>query len=129
LEVDNDVYAKQSVKRTKIVNLRLPSDLDAITILVKLIDHPDDSVEQLALRCHRKNITIDEISNLLNYHGLIEKNVGFLPVRCLKFYQERVTKNIESKKLFLNTPTLKFIHDNTVCSCGNKLNVLKTRKK
>jgi len=76
---DNDVYAKQSVKRSQIVNLRLrlPSDLDAITILVELINHPDDSVEQLARRVHRKNVGIGEISNLLNYHGLIEKKVVF----------------------------------------------------
>jgi uncharacterized protein YbaR (Trm112 family) len=128
---DNDIYEKQLVKRHQIIysKLNLPSDLDAITILVELINHPDDSVEQLALRCHRKNIIIDEISNLLNYHGLTEKNLGFLPIKCLKFHQERVAKNIEPKKLFSNTPILKFIHDNTVCSCGNKLNVLKTREK
>jgi hypothetical protein len=133
LEVNNDIYAKQSAKRYKIINSRLSwtEDLDAITILVELINHPDDRVEQLAQRVHRKNVnaSIDEISNLLNYHDLIEKNVGFLPIRCLKFHQERVAKNIEPKKLFPNTPILKFVHDNSVCSCGNKLKVLKTREK
>lgn len=128
---NNDIYAKQSIKRYQIVqsSLNLPSDLDAIFILAELINHPDDSMEQLAQRIHRKNVSIDEISNLLNYHGLIEKNVGFLAIRCLKFHQERVTKNIESKKLFPNIPILKFVHNNTICSCGNKLKVLKTREK
>jgi hypothetical protein len=106
-------------------------ELDAIIILVEFIKHPDDNVKQLALRYRRKNVNVcvDEISNLLNYHGLQERNAGFLPIRCLKFHQERLAKNLELKKLFPSPPILKFIHDNTVCFCGNKFLVLKTRKK
>jgi len=66
-----DIYEKQSVKRDQITHssLALPSDLDAIIILVEFIKHPDDSVGQLALRCRRKNVNVcvDEISNLQQF--------------------------------------------------------------
>jgi hypothetical protein len=56
---------------------RMPSDIEAVMILVDLISHPDSSLEQIARRLKSKELDIDvaTIRQLLDYHGLLKKTV------------------------------------------------------
>lgn len=56
--------------------LSLPSDSDAILILVDIIRHPDASIEQIARRLEQQGRRIDReaIRRLLMHHGLLKKN-------------------------------------------------------
>ena len=56
---------------------RMPSDIEAVMILVDLIGHPDSSLEQIARRLKSKELDIDvaTIRQLLDYHGLPKKTV------------------------------------------------------
>jgi hypothetical protein len=57
---------------------RMPSDMEAVMILVDLIDHPQSDVEQIARRLKSKDIDIDvtAIRQLLDHHGLLKKTVA-----------------------------------------------------
>lgn len=72
-------FEKQKRERKKLVRskatLDLPSDGDAVIILVELIKHPKDSVDQLTRRVRRKGIkiSIEKCRNLLIYHDLQKK--------------------------------------------------------
>jgi hypothetical protein len=56
---------------------RIPSDSEAVMILVDLIKHPNSHVEQIARRLKSKQTSIDvaAIRQLLDYHGLLKKTV------------------------------------------------------
>lgn len=58
--------------------LRIPSDMEAVMILVDLIGHPQSDVEQIARRLKSKefNIGVDAIRQLLEHHGLLKKTVA-----------------------------------------------------
>lgn len=59
----------------------LPSDAEAILILVDRIKHPESSLEQTAQRLQKKSkhLRVDTIFALLEYHGLLKKT----PDTCL----------------------------------------------
>jgi len=77
---DPDQFNKQKRKRESIIEstalLDLPTDAEAIIILVELIKHPADKIDQLVRRVRRKGVPIStqKIKNLLIYHGLLKKN-------------------------------------------------------
>jgi len=54
----------------------LPSDSEAVLILVDLIRHPDTSIQQMAQRLRRHGTPIDReaICRLLVHHSLLKKN-------------------------------------------------------
>jgi hypothetical protein len=56
---------------------RIPSDSEAVMILVDLIKYPNSHVEQIARRLKSKQINIDvaAIRQLLDYHALLKKTV------------------------------------------------------
>lgn len=58
--------------------LTLPTDADAVMILVELIKHPKDDVRQLSRKVRRKGMKVsrDEVRNLLIYHRILKKNGG-----------------------------------------------------
>lgn len=78
---DHKIYTIQ--KRERLNKLRLyselhlPTDTDAIIILVELIKHPKDSIEQLIKHIKRKaiTITINDVRNLFLYHGILKKTL------------------------------------------------------
>jgi len=73
------IFSKQRAARDVVIaksaQLDIPSDVDAVIILVELIKHPKDSVERLVRRVRRRGVkvSIDKVSNLLIYHD-IKKN-------------------------------------------------------
>ena len=54
---------------------RLPSEFEAIAILVEKIKHPQLSLEELANKLKGKNLHIEPkvIENLFLHHGLVTK--------------------------------------------------------
>ncbi len=76
-----EIYSEQVRKRKEFqqsqASVKLPRDENAIVILVELIKHPTDTLMQLTKRVRRRGITIsiDDVRNLLQYHGLFEKKV------------------------------------------------------
>jgi hypothetical protein len=56
---------------------RIPSDMEAVMILVDLISHPQSDVEQIARRLKSKLLDIDAtgIRQLLDHHDLLKKTV------------------------------------------------------
>ena len=58
-------------------NIQLPSDIEAIAILVETIKNPDLSIDQLALKLQQDNyrISSESIENLFSYHGLSIKKM------------------------------------------------------
>ncbi len=59
---------------------RMPTDREAVTILVDLIQHPNSGLEQVARRLKPKGLDIDvaAIRRLLVHHDLLKKTVDFL---------------------------------------------------
>lgn len=53
----------------------MPSDMEAVMILVDLIEHPQSDVKQIARRLKSKdlNIGVTAIRQLLEHHGLLKK--------------------------------------------------------
>jgi len=75
---ENHTYRSQRSLRaeeSKKMPKKLPSDVEAIFILVDRIKHPDFSEEQCAQRLRKKgkSISIVAIRNLLAYHGIEKK--------------------------------------------------------
>ena len=70
------VYAVQKQRRREWRQSQakesLPSHANAVIILVELIQHPSDTLDQLTRRVRRRgiSISIDEVRNLLLCHGL-----------------------------------------------------------
>jgi hypothetical protein len=60
---------------------QLPSDFEAILILVETIKNPHLSTEELALKLKDNdcNVTPDSIRNLFTYHGLTVKKTPGAP--------------------------------------------------
>lgn len=58
---------------------RMPTDREAVMILVDLIRHPNSGLEQVARRLRRQGlrIDVDAIGQLLVQHGLEKKTVDF----------------------------------------------------
>ena len=58
---------------------RMPTDREAVMILVDLIRHPNSGLEQVARRLRRQGlrIDVDAIGQLLVHHGLEKKTVDF----------------------------------------------------
>jgi len=59
---------------------RMPSDMEAVMILVDLIAHPNSDLDQISRRLKAKGFDIDveAIRQLLVRHGLLKKTVDFL---------------------------------------------------
>jgi hypothetical protein len=59
----------------------LPSDMEAVMILVDLIRHPNSGLEQIAHRLKRKGLDIEvqAIRQLLVHHDLLKKTADFPP--------------------------------------------------
>ncbi len=78
---NSHVYAVQRQRREKLKQSQakehLPSHAHAVVVLVELIQHPSDKLDQLTRRVRRRGITIsrEEVRNLLLSHGLL-KNFG-----------------------------------------------------
>jgi hypothetical protein len=79
---DHAIFERQKREREERVRSRaildLPSDADAVIILVTLIKHPNDSIEQLIRRVRRRGakVSIEHGRNLLIYHDLLKKTTG-----------------------------------------------------
>jgi predicted transcriptional regulator len=73
--VKKDYTNQQDYRIAMTRSIQLPSDSEAIAILVETIKHPHLSVEELslALRDKHDKITPRSIHNLFNYHGLTRK--------------------------------------------------------
>ena len=75
---EEDTYRSQGAHRRQESKSRppeLPSDMEAIFILVDRIRHPDSSLEQCARRLRRRGrgVSIAVIRDLLAYHGIEKK--------------------------------------------------------
>ena len=75
---EEDVYRSQRAQRireSKGKPEELPSDTEAIFVLVDRIKHPDSSFEQCAQRLRRRGrrVDISAVRNLLAYHGIEKK--------------------------------------------------------
>ncbi len=75
-------YIKQKDCRVGMVRIKqLPSDMEAILILVETIKNPHLSIESLALKLRDSNcnVTPESIRNLFDYHGLTVKKMPNAP--------------------------------------------------
>lgn len=72
-----DIYVEQKKSREALMlrSASLPSDADAVLILVDRIKYPDASIEQCARRLRKriKHIDTTAIHALLDYHGVVKK--------------------------------------------------------
>ena len=79
---DPAIFEKQKGEREELIcskaTLDLPSDADAVILLVTLIKHPHDSMKQLMRRVRRRGIKvpIEKCRNLLIYHNLLKKTTS-----------------------------------------------------
>jgi len=76
----------------------LPSDTQAVIILVSLIKHPKTSTEDLVkiISKDHKGITVTMIERLLAHHGLLKKNVPhILQGKSLKSIWSVYTENVK----------------------------------
>jgi hypothetical protein len=81
---DPKIRAKQ--KRTRLAQAaakgpRMPSDMEAVMILVDLIRYPNSGLQHIAQRLKRQGLTIDvaAIRQLLVHHDLLKKTVDSPP--------------------------------------------------
>lgn len=75
-------YIRQRDKRAGMTRFKqLPSDIEAILILVETIKNPHLSIEDLALKLRVNNcrVTPGSIRNLFDYHGLTIKKMPEVP--------------------------------------------------
>jgi len=71
-------YIKQKESRYEVARtIQLPSDIEAIAILVETIKNPDLSIGQIAGNLQQNNyrISTESIQNLFGYHGLSIKKM------------------------------------------------------
>ncbi len=71
-------YSIQKERRLEIVKkVQMPSDIEAVAILVETIKHPDLNLGELCLKLQEKNyrISTESIQNFFNYHGLTIKKM------------------------------------------------------
>ncbi len=104
--IQRSLRSEESKKMPK----KLPSDAEAIFILVDRIKHSGPSVEQCAQRLRKKgkSVSIVDVQNLLAYHD-IEKNAGYFLVRALTEHLYQLAGNISLKTLFRSIPTIPFV--------------------
>jgi len=79
---DPTIHAQQKDQRsTMIRRAKLPTDSEAIAILVATIKHPDLNIEELCarLKTQKYDITPDVVENLFAYHGLSVKKTPHGP--------------------------------------------------
>jgi hypothetical protein len=79
---DPKTFKKQKQARsvqTTTQRTRMPSDMEAVMILVDLIQHPNSGLNKIAERLKYKGLKIgvDVISQLLAYHDLLKKTADF----------------------------------------------------
>jgi predicted ABC-type ATPase len=78
---DKATYARQEQKRKEddacLKLTKLPTDAEAVIVLVELIKCPELSVEQLCIRLNKKGHGIkgEIIQNLFARHGLLKKTM------------------------------------------------------
>ena len=75
-------YRKQKDYRADMARIKqLPSDIEAILILVETIKYPHLSIEGVALKLREKNcnVTPKSIQNLFDHHGLTVKKMPKVP--------------------------------------------------
>ncbi len=78
---DPSIYEVQKQARHKLFEAvqvgELPTDAEAVIILVEWIKHPKDTLEQLTSRVKHKGVKVllGKIRNLLGYHGLLKKTL------------------------------------------------------
>ena len=76
---DDTASIRQKHKRMQLFARKaadnLPSDAEAVTILVTWIKHPSDDVKTLTQRVQRSGLklTQQQVENLLDYHDLLKK--------------------------------------------------------
>lgn len=79
---DTALFSQQKQQRqeddSRLKLWRLPTDTEAVIILVERIKHPQLSVEQLSARLHKKahRIKAAVIHNLFEHHGLLKKTAA-----------------------------------------------------
>ena len=58
---------------------RMPSDMEAVMILVDLINHPKSRLERIAYRLKQTGLVVDvdAIRRLLVHHDVLKKTVDF----------------------------------------------------
>ncbi len=131
-----EVYSEQIRKRKEFqqfqASVKLPRDENAIIILVELIKHPTDTLVQLTKRVRRRGITIsiDEVRNLLQYHGLFKKSSGYKVLQALRQHIDKLKMGLLPTHLFKQPPIIPFVSSQIACHhCGKKLTVQKTSKR
>jgi hypothetical protein len=79
-----DPKIREKQKKTRLTEVvvkapRMPTDTQAVLILVDLIKHPNSGLEQVArrLRPQGLELDVDTIRQLLAHHGLLKKTVDF----------------------------------------------------
>ena len=81
---EHDVCSEQKKERSQNFSMRitqeLPTDAEAVIILVEFVKHPDDSLEQLYRRVRYKgfHMSIIKVRHLLEHHGLLKKTSGYI---------------------------------------------------
>ena len=79
---DPAIYERQKNQRlTMIRSAKLPSDIEAIAILVETVKNPDFEIEELCtlLKSKKYDVTPEAVRNLFAYHGLSVKKTPHGP--------------------------------------------------
>jgi hypothetical protein len=78
-----EIYDRQKQQRmlSDHQRIELPTDAEAVVILVQLIKHPDISIERLVDKIVQvnKRIEADAIKRFLQFHGLLKKTLDTKP--------------------------------------------------
>ncbi len=79
-----DPKVRKKQKQTRLARVaaktsRMPSDMEAVTILVDLINHPNSSLDRIAHRLKQKGLNVDEqaIRRLLAHQDVLKKTMAF----------------------------------------------------
>ena len=79
---DSVLYESQKNQRLRMISrTKLPSDVEAIALLVEMIKHPELSIENLCtqLKAQKYNIPPQAVQNFFAYHGLPLKKTPNFP--------------------------------------------------
>ena len=77
-----EIYHRQKEGRAAVDDrARLPSDTQAVAILVEAVKHPQSNMEQLCAHLKRQRVAVSEqdVSNLFAHHGLAVKKTRRSP--------------------------------------------------
>jgi len=107
-----EIYARQRRDRTA---AGLPTDAQAVVILVQLIKHPDIDIEQLAEQVSEQGPSIEPaaITNFLQLHDLL-KNFGYKAVTWLRYYTDKMAREHSAANLFEQNRRFAFIRKSAV---------------